>query len=105
MHQKWSSFVSLSTKRFTLSPTFLKKRMSSPIGKFAHKGITGRSLDSVFSLVFVIWMQGRENSALDRPPYPCSALNECYLCGKNIFHVDPRTVFSLFQLCAVRFAH
>lgn len=70
MYWKWSSFVSPSAKRFTLSPTFLKKRMSSPIGMFAHKGITGRSIDSVYSLVFVIGMMGRGNSALERPHLP-----------------------------------
>lgn len=31
-----------------LSPILLKKRMSSPIRKFAHKGIAGSSIDLIF---------------------------------------------------------
>lgn len=105
MHQKRSSIGSLSTKRFTLSLAFLKKRMSSPIGKFAHKGITGKSINPVFSLGLVTGMQGRGNSALQTPPSPYSALNECDLCRKIFPCGSKSSVFSLFQLSVARFVH
>lgn len=94
--------VSLSTKRVTLlSPTFLKKGMSSPIAKFAHNGITGRSIEPVFALVLVTGMQGRGRSALEWPPSPCSALNECDLCRKNFFStwIQELCVLSISALC------
>lgn len=102
MHQKRSPVVSLSTKRVTLlSPTFLKKGMSSPIAKFAHNGITGRSIEPVFALVLVTGMQGRGRSALEWPPSPCSALNECDLCRKNFFStwIQELCVLSISALC------
>lgn len=102
LHQKRSPVVSLSTKRVTLlSPTFLKKGMSSPIAKFAHRGITGRSIEPVFALVLVTGMQGRGSSALEWPPSPCSALNECDLCRKNVFStwIQELCVLSISALC------